>query len=62
MADLHSHIFTQRERQIISEFIREKKRNKIINVLISRADKNWDALMVDIRLLLRLRRVLNAGY
>jgi hypothetical protein len=62
VADLHSHIFTQRERQIISEFIREKKRNKIINVLISRADKNWDALMVDIRLLLRLRRVLNAGY
>jgi hypothetical protein len=62
VTDLHSHIFTQRERQIISEFIREKKRNKIINVLISRADKNWDALMVDIRLLLRLRRVLNAGY
>jgi hypothetical protein len=44
------------------KFIQEKKRNDTVTQVMYFLEKDWPTLLADVRLLLRLKRLQNAGY
>ena len=59
---MRSHIFTRRERDAILRFIVDKKRSGIVNYLAHELGANWHVLFADFKLLLKLKRLVDAGY
>jgi hypothetical protein len=59
---MRHYIFTERERHLILQFLEDKKRNRKVNLLIFRVEEGWQTLLLDIKLLIKLRRLMDAGY
>ena len=59
---MRAYIFTKHERRVLMKFIQEKKRNDTVTQVMYFLEKDWPTLLADVRLLLRLKRLQNAGY
>jgi hypothetical protein len=59
---VREHTFTKKERQAIIHFLGTKKRDVTANSAAFRLDRCWQALLLDVKLLLRLKKVLNAAH
>lgn len=59
---MREYIFTETERKAIMQFMKEKERSDAIDLLAHRVQRNWGVLCLDVKLLLQLRRMINAGY
>ncbi|MEM2129999.1 MAG: hypothetical protein QXZ70_05310 [Candidatus Bathyarchaeia archaeon] len=59
---MRSYIFTDRERNAILRFFKDKKRSQIVNYLAFEIDANWHVLLTDFKLLIKFKRALDAGY
>ncbi|MBS7628206.1 hypothetical protein KEJ36_05330 [Candidatus Bathyarchaeota archaeon] len=56
------YLLTERDRKCILEFLRTRKRNSGITLIIHRIDESWDRLVEDFRLIIALKGLVNAGY
>ena len=59
---LRKSIFTEKQREAILKFIRDKKRSETVNKLVFQVNANWATLLADFKLLLKLKRLVDAGY
>jgi len=64
MGALRRRIFTERERRAILKFFENKKRNAVINYVACELNADRQGLLADFKLLLilKLRRLMDAGY
>jgi hypothetical protein len=59
---MQEYIFTEEERRAIIRFLSTRKRDDAANFVAFRLDSCWRRLFLDVKLLLKLKRALNAGY
>jgi hypothetical protein len=59
---LRRRTFTERERRAILKFFENKKRNAVINYVACELNASWQGLLADFKLLIKLRRLMDAGY
>ena len=59
---MRSDVLTKHERQVLLAFLKDKKRNDTVNQVLFHLEKDWHSVLFDVKLLLRLKRLANAGY
>jgi hypothetical protein len=59
---MRTYIFTKAERSAIKQFIKERKRNAVVNNILAHFDEKWAKLLIDFKLLIALKRLWDEGY
>ncbi|MEM2366799.1 MAG: hypothetical protein QXQ50_01005 [Candidatus Bathyarchaeia archaeon] len=59
---MRGYLFTAAERKAIQRYIENRKRNETINKLAYYVNNNWHVLLADFKLMIKFKRLLDAGY
>lgn len=59
---MRGRIFTDRERGLIQEFCRTRRRSAEINKVCHFVERNWSSLISDFKLLIEVKRLIEEGY